>query len=162
MMSRKWYMKIFRRVCNHSILRIYRNLLRKKMNFVREVQILYHSRRQRRELWRGGQHCFTETIGSLCRSFFFENKCFFYRFFTLSETFLAAFRRNLVSKVVITACFMSIGTYWGKIKNGFFEKSINFISFSETARKISHGGQHSLHRDNRIFMQVIFMNYMFF
>ena len=137
MMSRKWYMKIFRRVCNHSILRIYRNLLRKKMNFVREVQILYHSRRQRRELWRGGQHCFTETIGSLCRSFFFENKCFFYRFFTLSETFFAAFRRNLVSKVVITACFMSIGTFWGKIKNGFFEKSINFISFSEPARKIS-------------------------
>ena len=84
MMSRKWYMKIFRRVCNHSILRIYRNLLRKKMNFVREVQILYHSRRQRRELWRGGQHCFDRDNRIFMQIIFFK-KYVFLPFFHLER-----------------------------------------------------------------------------
>ena len=32
---------------------------------------------------------------------------------------------------------MSRATYWGKIENGFCERSINFLPISETARKVS-------------------------
>ena len=51
----------------------------------------------------------------------------------------SAFRQKLFGEVVITAFFVSIRTYWGKTKNGSSEKSISFLSFLETARKVSAG-----------------------
>ena len=63
---------------------------------------------------------------------------FFFRFFTFSETFSAS-PRKIFGDVVITAFFMSRATYWGKIENGFCERSIIFLPILETARKVSVG-----------------------
>ena len=78
---------------------------------------------------------FTEAIGSLCRPFFW-NICFFYQFCTLSANF-SDFRWKLFGEFVITLFFVSIGTYWGTIKNEFCGRKEIFIPFSETPRKTS-------------------------
>ena len=161
-MSRKWYMKIFRRVCNHSILRIYRNLLRKKMNFVREVQILYHSRRQRRELWRGGQHCFDRDNRIFMQIIFFENICFL-PFFHLERIIFGGLSSE-PRQQGCNHCMLHVHrNILRKNKKMVLSKKVYILYPSRRLQgKYRHRGQHSLHRDNRIFMQVNFLNYMFF
>ena len=78
---------------------------------------------------------YTERTGTLCRPFF-SIICFFYNFCTLSENF-SVVRWNLFCEFVITLFFVSIGTYWGKIKNDICGRKIIFIPFSESARKTS-------------------------
>ena len=77
------------------------------------------------------------------------------------ENFSAS-RQKLFGEVVITAFSMSRGTYWGKRENGFCERSINFLPFSESARKVAVGWstlhlprQRDLYADH-------FLNYMIF
>ena len=104
-----------------------------KLDFSEKVQTLYPSRRLQGKFRRGGQDCI-HRYNRIFMQTIFLNYMFFYHFCTLSEKF-SGFDRQLFSEVVITAFFVSIGTYSGKIKDGFFEKSKSFISFLETGRK---------------------------
>ena len=54
----------------------------------------------------------TETKGTLCRSLF-RVLCCFQTFCKLSET-ISGFCRKLLGQVVVTATFVSIGSFWGK------------------------------------------------
>ena len=78
----------------------------------------------------------TETKGTLCRSLFWF-LCCFQTFCKLSET-ISAFCRKLFGQVVVSASSVSIGSLWGE-KKWTSRKGIKFISFSETARKVSAG-----------------------
>ena len=129
-------LKHLRRGCNQCNLRVNRKVLRKKICIFQKKYKFYFI------LWDWEENfgwmvntAFTEAIGSLCRSFF--QLSVFFHFFTLSETLSAAFRQKLVSKVVITAFFVSIGSYWGKKIVWFFEKIMTLLPASETARKTS-------------------------
>ena len=130
-------LKPFLRVCDHSIVRIYRNVLRKNKKWTLRKKNNFYTILGDCEENFGGviKIAFTETIGSLCRPFFW-NKCFNYQFCTSSEKF-SALRQKLFGEVVITAFVVSKGTHWEKIKTWFFEKRKHFIPFSETASKTS-------------------------
>ena len=129
-------LKTFRRVCNHVILRIYRNVLRKKKWILRKKNNFYTILGDCEENFGVVVNtAFTDAIGSLCRPFFW-NICFFYQFCTLSSIF-SDFQWKLFCEVVITAFVVSKGTFWEKIKTWFFEKRKYFIPFSETERKTS-------------------------
>ena len=130
-------LKTFRRVCNHSILCIFMNVLRKnKKGILRKKNNFYTILGDCEENFGVLVNtAYTETIGSLCRPFFW-NICFFYQFCTLSSIF-SDFQWKLFGEVVITAFVVSKGTFWEKIKTWFFEKRKYFIPFSETERKTS-------------------------
>ena len=133
-------LKTLRRRCSYCILRVHRNVMRKNksLNFRKKVWIYYLSRRLRGNFRRGGQHCIhRDNRNFILISFFYVFRSFLL-FFTFRETF-SAFRRKHLGDVVITTFFVSIGTFWGKTKKGFFEKSLSFLSFLETAKKISAG-----------------------
>ena len=131
--------KTLRQNCNHFILRVHRNVLRKNKNWIfRKKYKFFIILRDWKENFSGVVNTtFTETTGLVCRSFFFQIYVYF-RFFTFSETFQAA-RQKLFGEVVITAFFVSIGTYGGKLKKNFAKKRTNILPFSETARKVSAG-----------------------
>ena len=129
-------LKTFRRVCNHVILRIYRNVLRKKKWILRKKNNFYTILGDCEENFGVVVNtAFTDAIGSLCRPFFW-NICFFYQFCNLSAIF-SDFRWKLFGEFVITVFFVSIEMYWGKIYTEFCVRKIIFIPFSETARKTS-------------------------
>ena len=66
--------KTFRRVCNHSILRVYRTVLRKNKKWILRKKYKYSNILGDCEEKLSGvvKTAFTETIGSLCRSFFWN------------------------------------------------------------------------------------------
>ena len=131
-----------------------------KKEFAKKVQIFYHSRRLRGKLRRSGQDCIHRDNRTFMQIFFLNFMIFLT--FLYIERKVSGLSPKRFSEIVITEFLMSRGTYWGKIEYGLFENSINFIYFSEAARKVSAGGQDCIHCDNTIFMQTIFLNYMFF
>ena len=154
--------KSFQRAYNHCVPGVHWNVLRKnKKRIFRKKYKYYIILGDCKETFGGVvKTAFTERIGSLCRSIFWNTR-FIPFFFMFSETFSAT-RQKLCGEVVITAIFMSRATYWGKIENGFCERSINFLSLSETGRKLRRGGHHYIQWDNRNLMRNIFLNFMTF
>ena len=129
-------LKPFLRVCDHSIVRIYRNVLRKNKKWtLRKKNNFYTILGDCEENFGVVVNtAYTETTGTLCRPFFWII-CFFYNFCTSSETFrnsLKTFRR--VCNHSILRIYRNV---LRKIKNDFCELKIIFISFSETASKTS-------------------------
>ena len=134
--------KTLRQGCNHCILRVHRHVLTKKRRIFRKMYKFYIMLGECKKNFGGVVNtAFTETIGPLFRSFFW-NICFFNLFVHWAKRF-----RPFAKK------FQGGCNHWvlhvqrnvlGKIEKGFFEKSINFIYFSESARKVSAGWS-SLH-----------------
>ena len=116
--------KTLRRGFNHCILRIHRNVLRKNKTGFFEKKFNFFFRRLQGKIRRGGQHCI-QRDNRIFMQIIFWIICFFKRFCKLSET-ISAFRRKLFSDFAITTFIVSIGSFWGKIRNGFFEKMYNF------------------------------------
>ena len=153
--------KSLRRSCNHCILRVHRNVLRKNKNWIfRKKYKFFIILGDWKENFSGVVNTtFTETIGSLCRPFFWII-CFLPFLYFEQKIF------GLSSKSLRRSCNHCIlrvhRNVLRKNKNWIFRKSISFLSFLETGAKLQRGGQDYIHRDNRIFMQTIFLNYMFF
>ena len=103
--------------------------LEKRKNF-----IPFSETARKNSAWLSIRHTLREQ--ELYADHFSELFVFFYNFCTLSENF-SDVRWNLFCEFVITLLFVSIGTYWGKIKNELCERRLIFLSFSETARKTS-------------------------
>ena len=114
--------KTLQQARNHSILRVYRTVLRKIKKWILRKKYKYSNILADCEEKHSGvvKPAFTETIGSLGRSFFW-NICFFYQFCNLSENF-SAFLWKIFGEVVITELVVSKGTYWEKLKKLFFRK----------------------------------------
>ena len=130
-------LKALRRGCNHCIRRVQRNTMRKNKNLILRKTLNFYTILGDCEENIGVvvNTAYSETIGTSCRPFFW-NICFFFKFLYFERKFFD-FRWKLFGQFVITLFFVSIGTYWGKMKKEFCGRKIIFIPFSETARKTS-------------------------
>ena len=152
----------FRRSCNHCILRVHKNVMRKNKKWIfRKKYKFFIVLGDCKESFGGVVNtAFTEIIGTLCWSVFwiiyFLPFLYFERNnFGLSSTTLQRGCNHRILRVQRNVM--------RKNKKGFFEESISFMPFLETARK-SSAGWSTLHsqRQGDIYADHFFKIYVFF
>ena len=151
-----------RRGCNHCILRVHRNVLRKnkKLDFPKNVKFLCHSRRLQENLRRGDQHCIHRDKGIFMQIIFFKIYVFL-TFFHLERNIFRHLLNTLRRRC--NYCILRVHrNVMRKNKSLNFRKKVWIYYLSRRLRgNFWRGGQHCIYRDNRIFMQINFLNYMF-
>ena len=151
-----------RRGCNHCILRVHRNVLRKnkKLDFPKNVKFLCHSRRLQENLRRGDQHCIHRDKGIFMQIIFFKIYVFL-TFFHLERNIFRHLLNTLRRRC--NYCILRVHrNVMRKNKSLKFRKKVWIYYLSRRLRgNFWRGGQHCIYRDNRIFMQINFLNYMF-